>query len=508
MSTISIELYGTNPNAPEHGYYSEIDLPASSGEIKDKCARARIAGTPSAGEFTITESAVEELTDKRIDGVTLPELSFLAKRLETLSETEIIAYRSLIRPLGDMPSMKDLINLTYGLDAVPVWPAKNAAEYGEMAIENELYTEFGDEFENLPDSIVRMFDNRAIGTTMQQVEDGVFLDGYYVVPTSYEKQEVYNGVTLPESEDDYVFRLQIAEAPVNDSEETIDKAVWISLPIDRAEADRLARSLNESFIEDCVYYGFESAIPQIDSELFGDMLDFDKFNRLATKVSLMSETDRIKFRAVLEANPPKDMDAAIQAADSLWKYEMTSAPESSSQFFKQYLAHHLNSKFDAEWLDTLLTGNEGDRLLDRLGASMTNYGVISACGHSLYELVPYNKPPEISTETMTDEKLEVIEILGREALFSNGRIADDEIPAGLYRYDLRYSDDEDRFCSVEPHVGVNHGGTVLLREMLDFGENGYISLDDDSAPNFNGEMMTAQEFADELNEEQTGGMTL
>ena len=45
------------------------------------------------------------------------------------------------------------------------------------------------------------------------------------------------------------------------------------------EADRLARAHNEDCIEDCVYYGFESAIPQITSEMFGDMLEFDTLNK-------------------------------------------------------------------------------------------------------------------------------------------------------------------------------------------------------------------------------------
>ena len=112
---------------------------------------------------------------------------------------------------------------------------------------------------------------------------------------------------------------------------------------------------------------------------------------------------------------------------------------------------------------------------------------------------------------MTNEKLDVIEVLDRRALFSNGRLMPEQIPEGLYAYDLRHSDDSDRFCSIEPKVGVNHGGTILLKEVLDFGEQGYIALDDDTEPNFLGEEMTAEEFAEEetLDEAmQMGGMQL
>lgn len=156
-------------------------------------------------------------------------------------------------------------------------------------------------------------------------------------------------------------------------------------------------------------------------------------------------------------------------------------------------------------------GAIGYHLLSQLGAEETDYGIISARGHSLYELVPYNEPEvkELNTQSLTDEKLEVVEILDRPALFSNGRIADDEIPIGLYKYDLRQSDDGDGFCTVEPHVSVNHGGTILLQEALEFGESGYIALDEDSSPNFTGKLMTAEDFADaDFTEEQDGGMTL
>lgn len=84
---------------------------------------------------------------------------------------------------------------------------------------------------------------------------------------------------------------------------------------------------------------------------------------------------------------------------------------------------------------------------------------------------------------MTDEKLDVIEVLDRMALFANGRLLPEEIPEGLYAYDLRESDDGGRFI-----------------------------LDEDSDPNFLGYAMTPQEFAGEEQAEEEnqefGGMQL
>lgn len=99
-------------------------------------------------------------------------------------------------------------------------------------------------------------------------------------------------------------------------------------------------------------------------------------------------------------------------------------------------------------------------------------------------------------------------------MFSNGRILPEEIPEGLYAYDLRYSDEKGQFISIEPKVGVNHGGTVLMKELLDFREKGYLSFTDDTSPNFLGYDLTPREFMEtdplqeEENEQQFGGMQL
>ena len=92
-----------------------------------------------------------------------------------------------------------------------------------------------------------------------------------------------------------------------------------------------------------------------------------------------------------------------------------------------------------------------------------------------------------------NEEYQQIELLGKTALFSNDRLTDADIPQGAYCYHLRHSDEGDRFCSVEPKVGVNHGGSVITKE-LDFGKQGYISFTEDTEPNFTGEEQTLGEF--------------
>lgn len=112
-----------------------------------------------------------------------------------------------------------------------------------------------------------------------------------------------------------------------------------------------------------------------------------------------------------------------------------------------------------------------------------------------------------------NEEYQQIELLGKPALFTNARLTDADIPQGLYCYHLRHSDDGGRFCSVEPKVGVNHGGSVITKEPLDFGKEGYLSFTEETEPNFTGEEQTLGEFlnSDAPQEDermQMGGMRL
>ena len=113
------------------------------------------------------------------------------------------------------------------------------------------------------------------------------------------------------------------------------------------------------------------------------------------------------------------------------------------------------------------------------------------------------------------EGFDVIEFQDRTMLFTNERLSPHELPIGLYTYELRMTDDGERYGSLEPSVGINFGGTVLTDHPIDFGEAGFLELTEENDPNFTGETRTMGQFLrdeweDELGEDysETGGMTL
>ncbi|MDO4562516.1 MAG: hypothetical protein Q4C12_01645 [Clostridia bacterium] len=110
-------------------------------------------------------------------------------------------------------------------------------------------------------------------------------------------------------------------------------------------------------------------------------------------------------------------------------------------------------------------------------------------------------------EQSNEIKYDLIEVVEQKALFTNARLTDEDVSDGLYCYHLRYSDSENGFISIEPRVGVNHGGSVITKFPIDFGDDGYISFDDDTSPNFLGEHMTIWEYVQtDFEQEQTGGI--
>lgn len=111
---------------------------------------------------------------------------------------------------------------------------------------------------------------------------------------------------------------------------------------------------------------------------------------------------------------------------------------------------------------------------------------------------------DLQKENLLNEELQEIEIFDKPGLFSNGRLRDEEVPKGLYRYDLRGSDyDPGQPITVEKNVVVNHAASVLMAEELDLGADGRLELGEEGL-NFTGGLLTVREFMKEQEEKNNG----
>ena len=407
---IKLEIARENPDAG-NWLYADLQLPAEEHEIRDAFQRARITSSDVYHEYSIYEcEAIPILPFRRLDSPSIDELNFLAKRLDELNDMERTVLRAVsprILKAGEdeLVSPKDLINMTYGLDEVSVIANVNSSgDLGQFVIDNDLNLDI----EAIPKDSLYLLDAVKIGQLQQQNDGGVFMDGYYILAGEYELPEVYDGITLPTEENSpwYAFKLDVTRPPKGDDLGEVEKmAETLFLPVDREDADALAQRLGLERIEDCVYLGFESSIPQIDGDKFGDMHNFDQLNNLSEMMLEMSPSDQVKFKAVLSAEEPESIEQVLDVARSLDQYEFAPMVEDEAHFFKSYLQRHLDTKVDPRWLDSLLARNEGTELLERVGGTLTDYGVISSRGGTLYEAVSRYEPEQAETEEIEHNEI-------------------------------------------------------------------------------------------------------
>lgn len=505
QKTMKAEIAALNSESGEWRY-SSLELPAKKYEIEDAMHRAGIVAAETYREYSLYGcELLPQLSQLRPDSPSIEELNYLAKRLSELNEEERLVLRAVAPKYLDskaeegLVSVKDLINLTYGLGKVSLASnIDNYEELGQLAIDSEMV----EGWEEVPEQLKPYFDRGKLGREKQKEDGGVFLDGKYIYAGDYRLEEVYNGRDLPveKETEDYIFRLKLARVSeaCSGASESERKSEWIALPIARSKADAFAKALGADRIEECVYLDFESAIPQISSEQYGDMQDFDKLNSLAEKLLQLPPSEQIKYKAILSAEEPKGIEELLKAVRELGRYEFAPQAEDAAQFFKSYLLRHTDTKFDPKWLDTLTIRSESQELVELLGAKVTDYGVISARDRGLYGFVA-----RYGSEIL-NESYDVIEINGQKALFANEAIRSEAVPEGLYKYDLRGGETED-FVTIEPRVVVDRTGTILVKEPFDFGGKDHIRLTEETSPNFLGIEATLQEFleTDYEQEEET-----
>ena len=126
---------------------------------------------------------------------------------------------------------------------------------------------------------------------------------------------------------------------------------------------------------------------------------------------------------------------------------------------------------------------------------MSEVQTVSATVHEIAHSKLHNQK---KIQIANDEQYQEIELFDKPGLFSNGRIVRDNLPEGVYCYDLRGSDyDPGEPVCVEEQVVVNHAGSVLLTEPLELTEDGRLMLTEEEGLNFVGGFSTLAQFLQE-----------
>ena len=261
------------------------------------------------------------------------------------------------------------------------------------------------ELEDCSDEMLELLDREHIGQIMCERDGGMFADSYYCVPSCYERPDMNIEIGEP---DKCFFRLLIAPAPAND-ESTEQFAQWLSLPCDKENLNDIAKDLCIGRVQDMVYYDFQSAIPSITEESFGDMRRIDELNVLAQRLSELSNHDFVKLKAVTESEEICDISDTMDCIEHLSEYEFDMFISDESEFGKAYLAKNLPTNFDNSVLEDIDLHDFGQSVLGRKEGEITSYGAISGRGQELYSAITVKSEQQLTediSEEFSDEELE------------------------------------------------------------------------------------------------------
>lgn len=355
------------------------DFPMGMFEIRDTLDRLRKFQSCEVS-FRLSEFDNTELPQSMYGkefSADIYKLNLFAKRYEKLEYPEMAAFKSLITAYP-VSSLDDMLLMTYGLDSVPVFPCENLYELGEMAIENDMLCEL----EDCSDEMLELLDREHIGQIICERDGGMFVDGYYCVPSCYERPDMNIEIGRPEN---CFFRLLVVP-----EEEKIEQARWISLPC-------------EGEIPSEIYNGicldFQSALPNLK---FDDAHKIDTLNELAERISQFSHDNFVKLKAVMESEEICDIADTMDCIEHPSDYEFDMFVSDKSEFGRTYLAKNLPTNFDNSVLEDIDLHDFGQSVLRRKEGEITSYGAISGRGQELYSAITV-QPEQQLTEDISEE---------------------------------------------------------------------------------------------------------
>lgn len=364
-----------------NGYALSAKFPMTVFEMQDALDKLKYPAGNRNVTFRIYEFRNMDMPSelcKRSFSADIYKLNLFAERIEKLDNIEMTAFKSLLTSNPDS-SFDDMLLMTYGLDCVPVWPCSDLTELGEAIIENDMVEELNE----IPDELIDLIDREKIGRLCQDREGGVFVDGYYCVPSSYEPPDINIKIGRPEN---CFFRLLVVP-----EDEKIEQAQWISLPY---EAEITCNFYNGICLD------FQSALPNLK---FDDTHKIGTLNELAKQISQLSHNDFVKLKAVMELENIHDISDTQDCIEHLSEYEFDMFVSDESEFGRTYLSKNLPTNFDNSILDTVDLYDFSEKILERTGGKITSYGAISGRGQELYSSITVQQE-----QTKTEENTEDI----------------------------------------------------------------------------------------------------
>ena len=264
----------------------------------------------------------------------------------------------------ELTDLNDLVRMTYGLDEIPVIPAADFAEVGELCIDGEMLPII----ERCPDELLPLLDREKVGRMMAEQNVGVIVNGYYCEVGGYEVPDIRIKIHEPQ---EVFFRLRIGP----DTPDGALRSQWLDLPCPTDSLDHF--SDNGISVKKMCCYEYETSLPQLAWNMTGGMEQIFALNALAHHLSCLSREEFIKCKAVMEAENVYSLADTMALVQRLGEYDFDASITDEDAFAQRYLHQNLPPEFDAAVLGGAELFDLGTALLHRKHGSLTSYGVIS-----------------------------------------------------------------------------------------------------------------------------------
>jgi len=320
------------------------------------------------------------------------KLNIFAERFQRLEDHQKAGFKSVLMRNPDS-SIDDMIAMTYGIDCVPVYPAKNYAELGEIAVENEMLPEI----EECSDAVIGLLDYEKVGKLLAERDKGVLLDGYYCMPDSYEDPDISLTIEVP---DKRFFRVLVSPSAT-----TTDQAQWFNLPEDIRRLREYSAEHN-STPEQMYITEVESVLPNITDAAYYEAYWVEDMIALSEQMTCMCKAQIVKLKAVMEAENIQTFSGARAAIDCLNEYDFDPMVQDESQYGKVYACRVFTTNFDWSILEICDMDDLGKQVLSRKHGELTEYGVLSGRGQKLYTTLTAEPETMEEAEKLTEDEYE------------------------------------------------------------------------------------------------------
>jgi len=273
---------------------------------------------------------------------TLGELNLLAYKLSQMTERQIEIYEGVLKVLPER-NMKQVINGLYNLEWFEFLPGIRCdSDIGEMTIENDL----DPLLKELPGAISLLLDTEKVGSYIREKENGVFTSRGYCYRVTNQWQEVYDGKQIPEQIEIHQSLFSLYLVPEAMNPEDLGAEVWLELPYEEAEKSQVLERLGLESFKHCRISKVRSAVPLFE-QLTGQEHDIDRWNRLAKKLSSMTEKELLKYKAVAEFEDCSSIEQATELTDMLDQYEFDPAQVTYATYGRECL-EQMGADLDAQ----------------------------------------------------------------------------------------------------------------------------------------------------------------